>query len=391
MGDELLTQDAIAAYVASRPALRQWGPVHDVTEIGDGYLNHVYRLQCERGTLILKQSMPYVRIDPSWKLTPTRIVNEANAYRVWRSFAADVAPDLYDFDPTAFVMVVEDFVGHLVWREALNRGHVHSTAATQLGRFVAQVAVHTGQGGARGHPQTDAPVAGTNAEMAKLMEQVIFEFPYTDHPHNSYPPQVADLVESLRQDNRYRVAVTQLQCQWTETREALIHGDLHTGSVMVAENSTHVIDSEFSMYGPVAWDLGELVGNLLIATVRGRLMRSHEQSDLDRLAADVWAAFQAELSSLWDAHRAEQYVGRPLKDWIRAVGSATVGFAGLEMVRRIIGSGKADDVTGLPEDLRVQAARVVLASGRRLVLERESLGVEDCAAVIGSAVEAVTL
>jgi len=34
--------------------------------------------------------------------------------------------------------------------------------------------------------------------------------------------------------------------------EALIHGDLHSGSVMVTESDTRVIDPEFAFYGPSA-------------------------------------------------------------------------------------------------------------------------------------------
>ena len=38
--------------------------------------------------------------------------------------------------------------------------------------------------------------------------------------------------------------------------EALIHGDLHTGSIMVTESETRVIDPEFAFYGPMGFDVG---------------------------------------------------------------------------------------------------------------------------------------
>src|SRR5690625_7010489 len=58
------------------------------------------------------------------------------------------------------------------------------------------------------------------------------------------------------------------QAKWAfMTRaEALIHGDLHTGSVMVkgeseagsgAAVSVKAFDPEFAFYGPVAFDLGD--------------------------------------------------------------------------------------------------------------------------------------
>ena len=45
----------------------------------------------------------------------------------------------------------------------------------------------------------------------------------------------------------------------------MIHGDLHTGSVMVTPTDTRVIDPEFVTTGPVGFDLGADMGNLLLS------------------------------------------------------------------------------------------------------------------------------
>jgi thiamine kinase-like enzyme len=37
---------------------------------------------------------------------------------------------------------------------------------------------------------------------------------------------------------------------------ALLHGDLHTGSIMCTETTTFVIDHEFAFYGPMGFDVG---------------------------------------------------------------------------------------------------------------------------------------
>ena len=50
-----------------------------------------------------------------------------------------------------------------------------------------------------------------------------------------------------------------------ERAQALLHGDLHTGSVLVTPNTTHVIDAEFATYGPMAFDVGKFMANLLLA------------------------------------------------------------------------------------------------------------------------------
>ena len=55
------------------------------------------------------------------------------------------------------------------------------------------------------------------------------------------------------------------QVLFTERAQALLHGDLHTGSVLASAETTHVIDAEFAAYGPLAFDVGKVIGNLLLA------------------------------------------------------------------------------------------------------------------------------
>ncbi|MXD18366.1 phosphotransferase, partial [Escherichia coli] len=47
--------------------------------------------------------------------------------------------------------------------------------------------------------------------------------------------------------------------------QALLHGDLHSGSIMVTDTDTKVIDPEFGFMGPMAFDIGNYIGNLLLA------------------------------------------------------------------------------------------------------------------------------
>ena len=50
--------------------------------------------------------------------------------------------------------------------------------------------------------------------------------------------------------------------------EALIHGDLHTGSIMVNQDETKVIDPEFAFYGPMGFDVGLLLANFFLGLLQ---------------------------------------------------------------------------------------------------------------------------
>ena len=104
--------------------------------------------------------------------------------------------------------------------------------------------------------------------------------------------------------------------------EALIHGDLHTGSIMVTESETLVIDPEFAFYGPMGFDLGAVLGNLVMGYLASN---GHERSPGERRAFEawmletienVWTEFSRKFVELWrteangDAYPATLFSGQ---------------------------------------------------------------------------------
>jgi len=59
--------------------------------------------------------------------------------------------------------------------------------------------------------------------------------------------------------------VQEKKWQFITEAQAVIHGDLHTGSVMVTETETRVIDPEFAFVGPMAFDVGAIIANYLLS------------------------------------------------------------------------------------------------------------------------------
>lgn len=134
-----------------------------------------------------------------------------------------------------------------------------------------------------------------NVELCRLTEQVIFSDPYKVSQYNHWTSPYLDRdAEAVREDNVLKLEIAelkskycfhprgsfypqnalichlsnQLECfsnRFCERAQALIHGDLHTGSVMVTSDSTQVIDPEFAFYGPMGFDVGAFIGNLFLA------------------------------------------------------------------------------------------------------------------------------
>jgi 5-methylthioribose kinase len=162
--------------------------------------------------------------------------------------------------------------------------------------------------------------------------------------------------------------------------EALIHGDLHTGSVMVRAvegsiscDSVKVFDSEFAFYGPVAFDLGAIWANYVIAAARSFALGEDERGDWAlSLVSTTWVAFETEFRRRWPG-RIDPRVWRDdfLDDLLSRWRGEAWLFAAAKMARRVVGAAKTEDIESLPGVLREGAARGVRHVSRRLVRERD--------------------
>jgi 5-methylthioribose kinase len=106
----------------------------------------------------------------------------------------------------------------------------------------------------------------SNTAMCQISEDLIFDEPYFTAPMNRHTsPQLDAAASALARDTDLKVAVQIMKWCFMNQPECLIHGDLHTGSIMVTQDDTRVIDPEFAVYGPMGFDIGVLLANFLMA------------------------------------------------------------------------------------------------------------------------------
>lgn len=104
-----------------------------------------------------------------------------------------------------------------------------------------------------------------NDAMCSLTEKVIFTDPYHAEPHNRHTsPQLDAEAAALRSDPEAAAAAAALKLVFAQRPQALLHGDMHTGSLMATDATTYAIDPEFAFYGPIGFDVGKAIANLLL-------------------------------------------------------------------------------------------------------------------------------
>ena len=130
-----------------------------------------------------------------------------------------------------------------------------------------------------------AAFAGNHA-LCKITEDLIFTDPYRVAEQNRWTqPWLDATAAAFREDLDLHARGLAAQAQIPGAPEALIHGDLHTGSIMVTEGSTVVIDPEFAFYGPMGFDIGAVIANLLMGYLASA---GHERSPGERRLFEVW-------------------------------------------------------------------------------------------------------
>jgi 5-methylthioribose kinase len=385
MAEPVLTTASVPGYIAGRAALR--GLVDpetlSVSEVGDGNLNLVFRCADGAGRrLVLKQALPYVRlVGPDWPMTEERATREAGAIQAHSAVSGDVCR-LIDFDAVRHVLALEDLSDHEVFRNRLNDGGPHAEIAERLAEYVADVAFGTSFLTVGEEEFRRRAAAAANPELCAITEDLILTEPYLGAERNSVRPSLEPVLAALQADASWLAAAMAMKRRFLTTQEALLHGDLHTGSVFVrgtgAELSVKAFDSEFACYGPVGFDLGLLWSNMLFAGVRAAVLGESDRArSLFGTVESSWQRFVARSWHRWALRREPaKYPDPYLVGWLPEILRDSFGFAGCEAARRTIGLAKVSDLETLDDDAYRVAGAAMLRLSRTLLVERGTLTFE---------------
>ncbi len=351
------------ASAAARFADRFVGGAVDASEVGDGNLNRVFRVKGAHGSVVVKQALPYLKVaGADWPLTRRRAWIERSALETHREMVPELLPEVIHFDDDLSALVLEDLHGHQSWRDLLIAGRKTPGVAAQVGRYSAAVLLGTGHL-ATGQRRTAMRRTFGYSDLCLLTENLVFTAPFTSAESNRVEAALAPTVAALAGDSAMRAAAAQLRYVFRTRNEALIHGDLHSGSVLVGADGARIIDMEFAFFGPMGYDIGQLIGNLALSSIAHASQGDEQYARVvASYAAEFWEAFVEESARIW--HPGEPW----FHQFIAGVMSDAGRFAGLEMIRRIVGLTHVRDIDSLPEKSRLAAQLQAVNGGRSLVV-----------------------
>jgi 5-methylthioribose kinase len=387
--------DTLAAYLSSISRLRgilggdpaSWS----VAEVGDGNLNLVFIVRGPHGGVAVKQALPYVRlVGESWPLPLSRAHYEHMALSEQARLTGRLVPEILHYDETQALIVMELLEPHIIMRRGMIAGTYYPKFADDISTFMARTLYFTSDLAldADRKKAMIAAFAG-NTALCKITEDLIFTDPYRVAELNRWTsPQLDAYAKRWREDGELKVAVSRLKLKFLCSAEAMLHGDLHTGSVMLTPEDTRIIDPEFAFMGPMGFDVGAVVANFLLNyfSQDGHEKAAGEREDyrdwvLSTLE-QIWTSFRDKFLQLWrenptgDAYPASLFQGVEGEKQLEAERQAfmdrlwadTVGFAAAKMIRRILGLAHNIDLEWI-EDQDTRAT----CEARALMLARDMM------------------
>lgn len=375
--------DAIA-YAKQYGGLEDPSVLVSADEIGDGNLNLVFKIRDEQNNsrIIVKQALPYVRcVGESWPLTLDRARLEAQTLIEHYKHCPQHTVKIHHYDAELAVMVMEDLSSHQIWRNDLIQGKHYPHASQQLGKYLAETLFHTSDFYLVPHKKKALVAQFINPEMCEITEDLFFNDPYIVHERNNYPAALENDVDKLRNDHELKIAVAALKHRFYSHAEALLHGDIHSGSIFVSDDSLKVIDAEFGYFGPIGFDIGTAIGNLLLnyCGVTGLLsareaVKAQEQRLND--IRDLWFHFSTLFTKLAKSKTRDIALSSSgyVEIFLQKILSDSIGFCGTELIRRTVGLSHVLDLENIAsEDTRHECARHAIRLGRQLILNANQI------------------
>lgn len=355
-----LTPETVPAYVHSRKELETiFRPEDelDSVEVGDGNLNLVFKVWVKsdpRRTVVLKQALPYVRlVGDSWPLPTDRARIEAQALEIHGRLVPQHTPRVYFYDPDMYLVCMQNLNDHIIMRKGLIQGIKYPHFAEHIGLFMARTLGMTSDLVLDYRTKKLEVARFINPELCKITEDLIFTEPYRKTERNRFHAELEPQVVALQADIGLHMEVAQLKEKFMTHAQALVHGDLHTGSIMVNQTDTYVIDPEFAYYGPMGFDVGAVIGNLLLnyAAHEVRTPDPEKRADFRKYLTDtiiqVWQVFVREFQPIWNRADVIDMPRLYQQDYMRRVLQDSVGFGACKMMRRVIGLAGVEDIRGI--------------------------------------------
>ena len=351
-------------------------------EIGDGNINYVFRIRSlqDGHSAVVKQADRLLR-SSGRLLDQNRSRIEAAILKLEGELAPGFVPEVYHYDEVMAATAMEDVSAFGNLRRELAANRVYPHLSENLPVFMVDTLLPTTDLILDAEEKKRRVQFFTNPELCKITEDLVLTEPYYNYKDRNIitPGNECFVEKKLYRDEELHAEAAALRLNFMNNAQALLHGDLHTGSVFANETGIRVLDPEFAFYGPMGYDIGNIIGNLYFSWANKIFAHSDEEE-----AAAAVRALKTCIAEVYDKTRErlekryDEWVTLPLyripafrEKWIGSVMADAAGYAGTEIIRRTVGDSKVMEITSVTDpEQRIPMERALVYFGAELIKNR---------------------
>lgn len=353
----LLDCDEVISYVKEKNLFSENANL-TVKEIGDGNINYIFKVEnkIDGKSIVLKQADKLLR-SSGRPLDLTRSKIEANILKIENNLAPHFVPEIYFYDEIMCVLAMEDISEYKNLRTELMAGKIFPNFAEGISEFLSRTLLLTTDLFMDKFEKKKNVKEFINPELCDISECLVFTEPYNNNRNrNVITSGNEEFVKNTLYENEdLHFAILKLREKFMNYSQALIHGDLHSGSIFINEKGIKIIDPEFSFYGPMAYDVGNVIGNLYFPLYRAKFFmeESKEKEEfinwLEKTIFNIPILFSKKCKLLWEKYSNEKLLknNKFMNYYIENIIEDSLAYAGTEIIRRTVGDAKVLELTSL--------------------------------------------
>lgn len=369
--------------------------LHAVKESIEGFVNLIYHVYDESGkSVIMKQmlSMPRFRIEDEknntvedsnrggWTLDLGRMRSEIATLIFWNSVYPGICPEIYLFDESGRIIVMEDLMDLSLLRFELCRMVKHGHFTDKIGAFFARNLFYSSNLHLTNYKKSEVERFFTNPEYTALVPFLFHENIGVSWERDMISG-TAEKRKELIDNPAIHAEFKRLENKFMEDKECLIHTDLHSSNIMISTDDVRIIDGEFAGFGPLAQDFGRLTASLSLNYISwfGDSDRTAEEKAdfhnyLLTTIEDLYSTFQKEFRQLVNTHRDESYSLKTLDVDTYLIDQLqnALSYTGVNIMSRLSNRGICYDLLRLPEANRLVPCLLGLDISRELMLNHRN-------------------
>ena len=354
-------------------------------ELSDGNINYVFRVEDENGkSLIIKHAEDTLRVNTNRHIGFDRSKIECEVLKLQREYCPALIPEVYLYDETEHNIVMEDMKGYENLRYELCDHKIFPNLAKDVAEFCGKALIGSTDMVVGAEKKKELVKRYTNPKLCEITERHVLTEPYyEDLDDNGVTEENDEFMRTwIYGSEELHAKVGMLKALFETKAQALLHGDLHTGSIFVTPDKTCILDPEFAFYGPIGYDTGNFIANMIFAYANGLYTMEDGSKKTEYLEwiLDTIEEFCGRFVENAKQLMREKSTDRQMRSeaffdlYLADIFKDQAGFAGTELILRVVGTSKVKDIKSIEDEVqRAKAERLCMTAGMKFVMDPESM------------------